>query len=253
MADLGIVFYRGPSLITGEPIVGILTGLDGGSHNPKTGAMAQVWFIRPEMPPMDAARVNADAAICGDCALRGDAGLGRRCYVPLWFAPFNVWKGFVAGRYPDVTWPELHAVVEGRTVRMAAYGDPAAVAFEVVRQVLLTAASWTCYTHQWRRCDPRLKTIAMASVDTIDEFHAAHLAGWRTFRIRGEHESLLVSKRTSLEFACPASDEMGHRTTCAECRLCRGASSPARSVAIMAHGNNSAKTNFYRNREQVPA
>jgi hypothetical protein len=38
------------------------------------------------------------------------------------------------------------------------------------------------------------------------------------------------------EFRCPASDEMGHRTTCDACALCRGTSSPARSVAIVAHG-----------------
>jgi hypothetical protein len=55
------------------------------------------------------------------------------------------------------------------------------------------------------------------------------------------------------EFGCPASDEAHHRTTCAQCRLCRGTSSPARSVSIIAHGHNGALTAFYRNREEACA
>lgn len=42
----GCVFYRGPSLLTGDPIVGIATGLEGGSMNAKTGPMVQAWIIR---------------------------------------------------------------------------------------------------------------------------------------------------------------------------------------------------------------
>ena len=30
MSELGAIFYRGPSLLTGDPIVGILTGLEAG-------------------------------------------------------------------------------------------------------------------------------------------------------------------------------------------------------------------------------
>jgi hypothetical protein len=50
--------------------------------------------------------------------------------------------------------------------------------------------------------------------------------------------------RQALEFACPASDEMGHRTTCERCQLCRGTSSPARSVAIVVHGKPSSLKAF---------
>jgi len=74
VSELGAVFYRGPSLLTGDPIVGALSGLEGGSLNPKTGPMVQAWIIRSDLPPMDAKRQNLDDAVCGDCKLRGRDG-----------------------------------------------------------------------------------------------------------------------------------------------------------------------------------
>jgi hypothetical protein len=130
--------------------------------------------------------------------------------------------------------------MEGRAARLCAYGDPAAVPFEVWRVVLETASSWTAYSHAWRVCDPRLKTIAMASVDSEREFFEAGLAGWRTFRVRLQPDPLIAGA----EFVCPASDEGGHRSTCDRCRLCSGTSSPARSVAIVAHGKPSTLKAF---------
>jgi len=236
MSDLGVIFYRGPSLLTGDPIVGILTGLEGGSLNPKTGPMAQAYVLREDRPPMDAKRHNIDDAICGDCKLRGHDGVDSGCYVTVWNGPGIVWKGFRAGVYPNVTWPELQAVVEGRSIRLCAYGDPAALPFEVWRTMLMTASGYVGYSHAWKYCDPRFKTIVMASVDTEDECISASLRGWRTFRIRRTVADPLIA---GAEFVCPASDEMGHRTTCQRCQLCRGTSSPARSVVIVAHGKPS--------------
>jgi hypothetical protein len=241
VSDLGVVFYRGPSLLTGDPIVGVLTGLDGGSLNPKTGPMAQAWVLRSDLAPMDAKRANVDDAVCGDCQLRGRDGKDSGCYVAVWVAPTTVYKQLVAGVYPALTWPELQAVIEGRSLRLCAYGDPAAVPFDVWRLLLSTASGHVAYTHAWKTCDPRLKAIAMASVDTDDERISAALRGWRTFRIRLTVDAPLAA---GAEFACPASDEMGHRTTCQRCQLCRGASSPARSVAIVAHGKPSSLRAF---------
>ena len=240
MTEFGCTFYRGPSLLTGDPIVGVLTGLHRGSSNLKTGPMAQAWILRPDLPPMDAKRQNLDDAICGDCKLRGRDGKDSKCYVVPWLGPFNVYKGFQAGAYPSVSWPELQAVVEGRSIRLGAYGDPAAIPFEVWRALLATAGGHVAYTHQWKICDSRLKTIAMASVDTEQEFILAGLRGWRTFRIRLQDAPLIAGA----EFVCPASDEAGHRTTCQRCQLCRGTSSPARSVVIVAHGKPSSLRAF---------
>lgn len=256
MTELGAVFYRGPSLLTGDPIVGVLTGLDKGSHNRKTGPMAQAWILRSDLPPMDAKRANLDDAICGDCKLRGRDGRDSGCYVPVWVAPHQVWKQFKAGKYLDASWPELQALVEGRTIRCAAYGDPAALPFDVWRMLFVTAASWVAYTHSWKICDPRLKTIAMASVDDEDEFVVAGLSGWRTFRIRRTVDDPLIP---GAEFVCPASDEAGHRTTCQQCQLCRGTRSPARSVVIVAHGKPSSlrafgiRVPFFTRREEALA
>jgi hypothetical protein len=260
VAELGVTFYRGPSLLTGEPIVGVLTGLEGGSLNPKTGGMAQAWIIRPDLAPQEAKRRDRDDAICGDCRHRGHGGEGSTCYVPAWLGPTNVWKMFTRGGYPEATWPDLQAVVEGRHVRLGAYGDPAALPFEVWRTLLVTVAGWVGYTHVWKICDARFKTILMASVDTEAEFIQAGLRGWRTFRVRGQSDPLMtvgnigrpnLPASTALEFACPASDEMNHRTTCQRCQLCRGTSSPARSVAIVAHGHDGVMANFYRNRDEA--
>lgn len=235
MADLGCIFYRGPSLLTGAPILGILTGLDGGSRNAKTGPMVQAYILRADIEPMDAKRQNLDDAVCGDCQLRGRDGLDSGCYVTVWNGPRIVWDRAQAGGYLEASWSDMQALVEGQDVRLGAYGDPAAIPFEVWRALLVTASGWVAYTHQWATCDQRFKSIAMASVDSEREFHAAGLRGWRTFRVRMPEAPLIGSA----EFICPASDESGQRTTCQNCQLCRGTSSPARSVAIVAHGKPS--------------
>lgn len=230
MVDRGAILYRGPSLLTGEPILAAATGLQGTSHNPKTGPMVQVWILRADRLPMDAVRDGSDTAICGTCALRGDGAVGRRCYVTPWLGPTNVWKSLP--EYSEPAWADFPAIVEGRAVRLGAYGDPAAVPFEIWAELVRGAAGWVGYTHAWRTCDRRLQALVMASVDTPDEGLAARLAGWRTFRVRRPDEAAAAGT----EFVCPASDEAGHRTTCQRCQLCRGTSSPARSVAIIAHG-----------------
>lgn len=262
MPEPGAIFYRGPSLLTGDPIVGIATGLDGGSHNRKTGPMVQAWILRSDLAPMDAVRENVDDAICGSCALRGRGGHERKCYVTPWLGPYQVWKQFSAGTYIDAGWLDLHALLEARHLRLGAYGDPAAIPFEVWRALLVKTAGWVGYTHAWRTCDPRLKTIVMASVDTEHEFIVAHLAGWRTFRVRLSTDPLLTitarrAGSVALEFVCAASDEAGHTTTCERCQLCRGQASPARSVAIVAHGKPSTlrafgiHVPFFRRRDAV--
>jgi hypothetical protein len=97
----------------------------------------------------------------------------------------------------------------------------------------------TTYTHQWRATSARgLRSIAMASVESVDDARRAHAAGWRTFRVKLPGAPLLDH-----EITCPASIEAGARTTCYDCGLCNGASPGARQadprahIAIDAHGS----------------
>ena len=68
----GFVFYRGPSMIDGKPIVAILTGLAKRSRNEKTGnGLFQTWIMRERINPLRAVNTGADISICGDCKHRG--------------------------------------------------------------------------------------------------------------------------------------------------------------------------------------
>ena len=79
----GFIYYRGPSQINGDPIIGICT-LE--SDNPKTGNMAQAWILHDTIHPVEAVQSGKDKAICGDCTAKDV------CYVTVGFAPAQVWK-----------------------------------------------------------------------------------------------------------------------------------------------------------------
>ena len=234
----GIVLYEGPSLIDGDPIVAIMTGLRG-SSNPKTGSMLQTWILRSDMHPVDALSSGADYSICGGCPHRpqGKPKRGKRygsraCYVnPMSFG--SVFKAYQAGKY--IRTDATRSYTAGRYVRLGSYGDPAAVPFGVWRNLVRGAIGHTGYTHQWRDCDSRLRRLCMASVDTESDYQEAKRAGWRCFRVRGSADPIL-----STESVCPASDEAGKLTTCMRCRLCSGSfedrANPPRDISIVVHG-----------------
>ena len=66
-----MVVYEGPSLINGEPVVVIATGLDKPSTNRKTGPMVQTYILLADERPRDAIQSGKDEAICGSCPARG--------------------------------------------------------------------------------------------------------------------------------------------------------------------------------------
>lgn len=236
----GYVFYRGPSLLDGAPIIAIMTGFATSSANEKTGALLQTWILREDINPIAAASIGADVSICGNCRHRGVVIKGRNkrrsCYVRLDTAPNNIFKAYHRGRYPIVTPQELVAILGDRIVRGGSYGDPAAVPYVTVWQVIMPAIK-TAYTHQWKRF-PELASFCMASVDNTAEKVEAKFLGYRTFRVRGEDEPLEL-----LEIACPASKESGHKTTCIDCKLCGGARVHAKDITIIAHGARASAFN----------
>lgn len=234
----GYVLWRGPTRLGKRPgpSIGLIgTGYTNSSQNVKTGAMIQTWVLLEETPPVEALRSGEDAAICGGCPLRGEGGKSRGCYVNVHWAPAQVWKSWQKGLYPDVSGDRelITALHAARSVRLGAYGDPAAVPKEVLAAITQDCANWTGYTHQWRD-RPDLQDLCMASVDTQEEWEEAKRRGWRTFRGVADLDRLSAS-----EINCPASKEAGHRTTCEKCSLCngmRGAEDARRDIAIVVHG-----------------
>ncbi len=225
----GFIFYAGPSRLNGEPIVGVATGLVRRSDNEKTGPMVQVYFIPdPERAPLPhkAIESGADASVCGDCKYR-DGG----CYVVAFRGPLMVAKAVLAGSYPRVSLAEASTLLDGETVRLGAWGDPASVPTRVLRRLVSKARRWTGYSHAWTRF-PSLRGLLMASVDTPAEFAEAQRRGWRTFRVDAEGTPMAG------EIGCPAGPENGARTTCDKCGLCDGAraSDGRRSIVIRSHG-----------------
>jgi hypothetical protein len=222
------VFYRGPSLIDGAPIVGVAIYSD---RNGKTGRVLQTYIIRADMNPLEASKTGADVSICGTCPLRGTPtgdparkqAAGRRCYVNLGQGPLSVFRALERGRYPDV---DPAAIGAGRMVRVGTYGDPAAIPSEVWDAMLSQATTWTAYTHQkpWR------PDIAMQSADDYHEAALHWHAGRRTFRVIANLDHIDHNH----EILCPASKEAGRRVKCAACKLCKG-SARGKSIAIVEH------------------
>jgi hypothetical protein len=243
----GFVFYRGPSMIDGKPIVAIATKINAKSANDKTGHMVQTFILRDDIAPLEALKTGQDESVCGNCRHRplnakarklatGDAG--SMCYVNVGHAPRSVWHCLHHGKgYPTLTPEAGRVVLAGKLVRCGSYGDPAAVPFEVWAELLGEAAGHTGYTHQWLTCDQRFRAICMASADTPEEMAMARVSGWRTFRVRSEHEAL-----GDHEVICPASKEAGVKTNCASCKACGGTTAKARaSIAIIDHGPTNRK------------
>jgi hypothetical protein len=236
-----VIVYRGPSRFDGAPIVAIVTGLRRPSNNPKTGRMAQLWILRSDMSPLEAIDKRADYSVCADCRLRGTGSKDRSCYVSMKNAPLAVYRAFKRGMYPTVD-PSIVAEYlrsADLSIRFGAYGEPTALPRWILDD-LAEGTTYTGYTHQWNSSGiAAYRHLLMASVDSTSEAVQAASLGWRTFRTRTAESPLLPR-----EIACPASDEMGHRTTCAECALCDGARAGDRrkQIAIVVHG--SGKTHY---------
>ena len=238
----GFIFYRGPSVLDGAPIVAVAT-LE--SSNAKTGPagranMVQTWIIRADMDPIAASKAGADASICGACTHRHS--LGGACYVNLGQAPRAVFSGVERGIYPalDILGSDSDALkaahlLHGRAVRLGAYGDPAAVPFDAWAQLLEGVEKWTGYTHQARHpnFDARLFRYCMASADTPKQAQKLTERGARTFRVKAPGAPMLRG-----ELECKADSE---GLKCIDCGLCDGADNKAPSIVINVHGSRARR------------
>lgn len=236
----GVILWRGASLPLGsypggDEIAVAVTGIVNTSTNRKTGPMLQSYILRVDGNPMENLKSGADRAICGDCPMRGGA-----CYVDVSKGPNQVWKRLDV--YPHVSRLSKRIrnwCFQGRPIRIGAYGDPAAVPFEVWEEVVAWTGEGlhTGYTSSWRTCDQRLREICVASVRSPEEAELADSMGWQYFRVREADEPLGPG-----EFVCPASNEAkdeGSKSTCFSCMACRGRGKSDKkrpSAVVVVHG-----------------
>ena len=226
MTPRGFVVYEGPSRLGRySDVVGIVTT---SSVNSKTGNMYQLWVLDQSVVPTTAAKTGLDEGNCGNCAMRPVFTAGTKdptCYVTLIHGTNQIWKSWQAGKYEKLRYNTFFE----RPLRMAAYGDPAALPREVLNVlVACSKAGYTAYTHQWKRFQgPR--HICMASVNNVAEQSLAVTRGWRTFRVVAKHAhpspiatAYVAANGRRHEITCPASTEAGNRTTCLKCLLCNG-------------------------------
>ena len=223
----GFILYEGPSALDGEPIVSIATLA---TANVKTGNMVQVWILRADLNPVEATKTGEDASICGCCPLRHHTG--GACYVNVGQAPNGVYKAYLRGAYPQFDPAKHDHYIIGRKVRLGAYGDPAAVPFEVMSALVSLSSGHTAYTHQARHAgfDPRYFAICQVSADTPRQAARYQAQGARTFRVALAEDSLLPG-----EVECLADS---HGVQCIDCGLCDGSK---QNVAIAVHGSRAGR------------
>lgn len=241
---IGVILYEGPSLLDGQPIVVIANKIIDKSKNTKTGAMVQTYILRSAIDPMAAIKTGADISICGDCRHRPDpVTKTRTCYVNLAKSVTAVYGAYQRGRYArpnqDYDLALIPDLLSGLMVRIGTYGDPAAVPAALWTQAIAYADGHNGYTHQWRKPEYQdLKSICMASVDTVAEAYQAIKLGWRYFRVRQKSSPI----DRAIESICPAAKEAGAKVQCTDCRACGGlASQASRSKVIEAHGIQAAR------------
>ena len=241
---IGIILWSGKSLLDGERIAVVATGIFTKTENRKTGDMIQTYIIRRDIHPMLARRMGEDKSVCGDCKQKENS----TCYVNLCHGPIGVFHALVDGSYREWQDDDIE-LLKDRFIRIGSYGDPAAVPYEVWNKICMAAKGSTGYTHQWdnKKIDQRLKNICMASVDSIvgynKEYNKARALGWRTFRIRESDKNLLMDD----EMVCPASKEAGVLTTCQKCNLCCGLNrANAKNPVIILHADSEVMGSMWR-------
>jgi len=220
----GYIVYSGPSML--EPDVNIIGILTMKTTNAKTGDMAQLTIIRDDVEPHVAVKDGLDSAICGTCPHRHYNG--GSCYVLPFQAPLAIYRAYHRGLYTK----GLPAFNYNASVRLGAYGDPAALPYDVIVDVCSAFGSHTGYTHQahHKGYDKRLTGLVMGSADTYKQALKMQSKGFKTFRVKLPNDTLLPN-----EVECLA-DTKG--ITCKECGLCDG---DQLNIAISVHGQKAKK------------
>lgn len=138
MKENGMKIWQGPSVLTGDMIMAVITGLKLKSKNPKTDDMYQLWILLVDEAPHHATKSGRDEAVCGRCPLRPflkavrPKHLTRPCYVKTYQAPRSVWKAYKDE--PVTPLEEARLRLGNKSFRYGAYGDWAAVPKHVANE-----------------------------------------------------------------------------------------------------------------------
>jgi hypothetical protein len=235
--------YRGPAR-AGSEYVGDIAVYVAEHGNDKTGKVAGL-IVAPVVAGKvvgywQARKTGADRCVCGNCQHRSKASGGNgTCYVG---NGSQVGMGLDARlRKADALTPEpadlagyLRTLRRGgaSALRSAVWGDAGALPVDVWQTIESAATDARLpvlgYTHAALDGVPHLRASHVASVDG----EAYTPDGWRSFRVADPG-----AKPRAGEFACPASAERGHVTTCGTCLACGtvGNAQDRRSVVIWRH------------------
>jgi hypothetical protein len=216
--------WEGASPYNGDLISCILTGLNGNSLNPKTGAMIQGWIVPTKTAPhIDLKGKGRCDSICGECPLKPKIGAknGNACYVlrRAYQAPRAAWSANI--HKPIELNKALKAIERNPLpIRWGASGDPAMLPQELFEEVTflikkkIPAKSFTAYTHQHKHAFAYWsREYAMASVENEWDGKFFRAMGFRTFRITDGPQA------GKDEIVCP---NYTHGIKCVDCGLCNG-------------------------------
>jgi hypothetical protein len=113
-----------------------------------------------------------------------------------------------------------------RYIRFGTYGEPTLLPLEMVSNMVNLSKSHTGYTHQWAK-RPEYSQFFMASTHSIGQSEMAKKLGYRSF--------MAVKESIANAVQCPASKEMGYKSTCEKCGLCSGMRKGKTNIQILEH------------------
>lgn len=191
--------------------------------------MVQLWIIRSDISPVEAVQKKLDSSICGLCPHRHN--LGGACYVLPFQAPQRVFESYKKGNYKNIDEMAINAF-KYRKVRLGAYGDPAAIPANILKEFVSYFEGFTGYTHQVNHpnFDSAITDFCMISCETENEAKRQHKLGRKTFRVKTD-----LMEKLDNEVVCLSES---HDLSCLDCGLCNGKSV---NIVINVHGNKASR------------
>lgn len=212
-----------------------------------TYSIDQYNYVRNQMNSGTKAIFNdffaLDAKNCFDCpfSANANAGIGK-CYTHkiMQYSGFMGMLKSIIRKFDDVSniptyssdmIDDITKISTNKYVRFGTYGEPSLHPLELVEAIAKVSTTWTGYTHQYMKKENEpFKDYLMAS--THNKFQAntaSNKFGFRSF-------ITVKDKNKGLGVICPASNEGGNKTTCANCGLCSGVTGKGKKdVVILQH------------------